>query len=116
MVRLIFSPESHREANSFPSGHTCHIVLFYGFLLYLTFSRPVRRWRYRWVLIPVQVFAALNILLMGYACVYEGEHWLGDVLAGSLCGALWLTLFLGLHHWATRVREQRRAKRTMTLL
>lgn len=99
--------------NSFPSGHTCHMMLFYGFLLYLTFSKPVRSWRYRWALLPVQVFAALNILLMGYARVYEGEHWLGDVLAGYLSGALWLALFLGLYHWATRMREHRQAKRAM---
>jgi membrane-associated phospholipid phosphatase len=62
----------------------------------------------------VQVFAALNILLIGYARVYEGEHWLGDVLAGYLSGALWLTLFLGLYHLATRMREHRQAKRAMT--
>lgn len=99
--------------NSFPSGHTCHMMVYYGFLLYLSFTRPVRTWRYRWTLIPLQVFAALNILLMGYARVYEGEHWLGDVLAGYLSGALWLTLFIALYQWVTRMLEQRHAKRSM---
>ena len=83
--------------NSFPSGHCCHAMLFYGSLLYLSFTRPVRAWRYRWVLIPLQIFAALNVLLIGLSRVYEGEHWIGDVLAGYLSGALWLALFIVLY-------------------
>src|SRR5579859_4029555 len=43
--------------NSFPSGHTEHDVVFYGFLLYLSFSRPVCEWRSHWVLLPSQIFA-----------------------------------------------------------
>ena len=97
--------------NSFPSGHTCHMMLFYGFLLFLSFTKPVREWRYHWVLIPFQVFAVLNILLMGYSRVYEGEHWVSDVLGGYLSGALWLTLFIFLYMLATNKLEERRAKR-----
>jgi len=97
--------------NSFPSGHACHMMVFYGSLLYLSFTRPVRTWKYYWVLIPFQVFAVLNILLMGYSRVFEGEHWLGDVLAGYLSGALWLTLFIFLYQWATKFVERRRSKR-----
>jgi membrane-associated phospholipid phosphatase len=97
--------------NSFPSGHTCHMMLFYGFLLFLSFTKPVREWRYRWVLIPLQVFAVLNILLMGYSRVYEGEHWLSDVLGGYLSGALWLALFIFLYLLTTNKLEERHAKR-----
>ena len=97
--------------NSFPSGHTCHMMLFYGFLLFLSFTKPVREWRYRWVLIPLQVFAVLNILLMGYSRVYEGEHWLIDILGGYLSGALWLALFIFLYLLTTNKLEERRAKR-----
>ncbi len=97
--------------NSFPSGHTCHMMLFYGFLLFLSFTKPVREWRYRWVLIPLQVFAVLNILLMGYSRVYEGEHWLSDILGGYLSGALWLALFIFLYQLTTNMLERRRAKR-----
>ena len=96
--------------NSFPSGHCCHMVLFYGFLLYLSFSKPVRQWRYRWVLIPLQVFAVLNMLLMGYSRIYQGEHWLSDVLAGYLSGALWLALFICLYQLTAHIVERRRAK------
>ena len=97
--------------NSFPSGHTCHMMLFYGFLLFLSFTKPVQEWRYRWVLIPLQVFAVLNILLMGYSRVYEGEHWLSDILGGYLSGALWLSLFIFLYLFTTNKLEERRARR-----
>ena len=97
--------------NSFPSGHCCHMMLFYGFLLYLSFTKPVREWRYRWVLIPLQIFAVLNILLMGYSRIYEGEHWLSDTLGGYLSGALWLALFIFLYQLTTNKLEERRARR-----
>lgn len=98
--------------DSFPSGHCCHAMVFYGFLLFLSFTRPVRHWRYRWTLIPLQLFALLNILLIGYSRVYEGEHWLFDVLGGYLSGALWLALFIFLYQWTTRMLEKRRAKKS----
>ncbi len=53
----------------------------------------------------------LNILLMGYSRVYEGEHWLSDVLGGYLSGALWLALFIFLYLLTTNKLEERRAKR-----
>ncbi len=97
--------------NSFPSGHVCHEVIFYGFLLFLSFTRPVRRWRYRWALVPLQALAALNILMIGFSRVYEGEHWAVDVLGGYLSGAVWLTLFMLLYVWTGGVLKWQRAKR-----
>jgi membrane-associated phospholipid phosphatase len=97
--------------NSFPSGHCCHMMLFYGFLLFLSFTKPVREWRYHWALIPLQVFAVLNILLMGYSRIYQGEHWLSDTLGGYLSGALWLTLFIFLYQFTTNKLEERRSRR-----
>lgn len=86
---------------SFPSGHVTHDVVCYGFLLYLTFTKPVREWRYRWVLIPFQLFFVFDLLSIGYSRVLEGDHWLFDVLAGYLTGALWLLLFIFLYKWVT---------------
>lgn len=83
--------------NSFPSGHTEHIVIFYGFLLFLTLTRPVREWKYAKWLLPLQVLMALDILLMGFSRVLGGEHWTLDALGGYLSGALWLTLFIYLY-------------------
>jgi len=88
-------------------------MLFYSFLMYLSFTRPVRAWRYRWALIPLQVFAALNLLLIGFSRVYEGEHWLFDVLGGYLSGVLWLVLFICLYQWTTSLLERRHAKRAV---
>jgi membrane-associated phospholipid phosphatase len=99
--------------NSFPSGHCCHVMLFYSFLMYLSFTRPVRAWRHRWALIPLQVFAALNLLLIGFSRVFEGEHWLFDVLGGYLSGVLWLVLFICLYQWTTSLLERRHAKRAV---
>jgi membrane-associated phospholipid phosphatase len=93
----VFMPEP--GIPSFPSGHVENDVVYFGFLLYLSLSKPVSQWRYRWLLIPFQLYAALNILLVGYSRVYEGSHWLTDALGGYLAGALWLVLLIFLYHW-----------------
>lgn len=91
----------HRPENSFPSGHTEHDVAYYGFLLFLSFTPPVRTWKYRWLLIPFQIYCLFDILTIGYSRVLEGEHWLTDVLAGYLSGAIWLLMCIFLYRWIT---------------
>ena len=91
----------HRPEHSFPSGHTEHDVAYYGFLLFLSFTPPVSTWKYRWVLIPFQIYCAIDILTIGFSRVYEGEHWLTDVLAGYLSGAIWLLMCIFLYRWIT---------------
>jgi membrane-associated phospholipid phosphatase len=93
----VFMPEP--GIPSFPSGHVENDVVYYGFLLYLSLNKPVSQWRYRWILIPFQLYAVLNILLVGYSRVLEGSHWLTDVLGGYLAGALWLVLLIFLYCW-----------------
>ena len=105
--------QSHIPVNSFPSGHTEHDVAYYGFLLYLSFSRPVRQWRYTWVLIPLQAFAVLDILTIGYSRILEGEHWLTDVLAGYLSGALWLLMCIILYRAISSYLARRNQQGTM---
>ncbi len=83
---------------SFPSGHVIHDVVSSGFLLFITFSEPVRSWRYRWLLLPLQLFFLLDILLIGYSRVLEGDHWLFDALGGYLVGFLWLAFFIFLYN------------------
>jgi membrane-associated phospholipid phosphatase len=91
----------HRPEKSFPSGHTEHDVAYYGFLLFLSFTPPVRTWKYRWLLIPFQIYCVFDILTIGYSRVLEGEHWLTDVLAGYLSGAIWLLMCIFLYRWIT---------------
>ena len=97
--------------HSFPSGHVIHDMVYYGFLLYLSFTKPVREWRYHWVLLPLQVFAVLDLLIIGYARLFAGEHWLLDVTGGYLAGALWLFLFIFLYRWAGNLLEGHHAKK-----
>ncbi len=101
--------DSHVVFNSFPSGHSCYVLVFYGFLLFLTLTRPVRTWRFYWLAVIFQAWAILNILLIGVARIWEGEHWLIDVLGGYLDGAIWLSLFIFLYLLATRKMQERKA-------
>lgn len=98
---------------SFPSGHTEHSVVFYGFLLFLSFIKPVREWRYRWVLIPFQVYAVLDILTIGFSRIVAEDHWISDVLGGYLVGALELCVYIFLFWWVYDILTKRRAKRSL---
>ncbi len=97
--------------NSFPSGHSCHMMVFYGFLLYLTFTQSVRQSRYRWLVIPFQIWAIINIVFVGFARVWEGEHWVTDVVGGYLDGAIWMALFIFLYNLTMERVHERRAKK-----
>jgi membrane-associated phospholipid phosphatase len=96
---------------SFPSGHTEHDIVFYGFLLFLSFTRPVREWRYRWWLLPFQIYAVFDIFAIGYSRIYLGDHWLTDVLGGYLEGAIYLFFFIFLYRWFTGVVNRHIEKR-----
>jgi membrane-associated phospholipid phosphatase len=96
---------------SFPSGHTEHAVIFYGFLLYLSFSKPVREWRYRWLLIPLQLYAVFDILSIGISRIVAEDHWITDILGGYLEGVLELYIFIILFRWTTDWLARHRAKK-----
>lgn len=106
----VFAPEPF---HSFPSGHVENDLVYYGFLLYLSFTGPVRRWRYRWILIPFQILAALVILTIAYSRIYEGSHWLTDTLGGYISGAVFLALLIFIYRWGARkILERRNRKAT----
>ena len=94
---------------SFPSGHTEHAVVFFGFLLYLSFSKPVREWRYHWLLIPLQLYAVFDILAIGVSRIVAEDHWITDILGGYLEGMLELYIFIVLFRWTTDWLARRRA-------
>ena len=99
----------HYPYFSYPSGHVSHDVVTYGFLLYVTLSEPVRSWRYRWLLSPLQRLFVFDLLTIGYSRVLEGDHWLLDALGGYIVGVLWLTLFIFLYrHFIRRWRLRHR--------
>ncbi len=97
---------------TYPSGHTEHDMAYYGFLLYLSFTKPVREWRYHWILLPLQIYAVFDIIDIGLSRIYEGDHWLTDVLGGYLEGAIYLFFFIFLYRWATDWLARRRQRKT----
>lgn len=82
---------------AFPSGHATVAVACYGFLGYLL-VRAANSWQARvnWL------FATLAlILLIGLSRIVLGVHYLSDVWAGYLVGALWLIIGISLAGWLT---------------
>lgn len=70
---------------SFPSGHSMFAVLALGLLTYMLVPRmPSLFWK--WL---TAIFGVLLILFVGFSRVFEGGHYLSDVLAGYALGIAW---------------------------
>jgi membrane-associated phospholipid phosphatase len=70
---------------SFPSGHTMFAILALGLLAYLLVPKmPSLFWK--WVIV---LAAVLTILFVGYSRLYEGGHFLSDLIAGYAVGLSW---------------------------
>lgn len=80
---------------SFPSGHATGSVAFYGFMGYLLI-RTADKWKTR-----VNFFFAAGglVLLIGLSRIVLGVHYLSDVWAGYLVGALWLIIGISVTEW-----------------
>ena len=77
---------------SFPSGHATTVVALYGMLayfLYRHFNSP----RYQRLTIWA---SAVLVVIVGFSRIYLGVHYLSDVLAGFMLGALWLLVGISL--------------------
>lgn len=94
---LIRISEAKIRDTSFPSGHTIHYLTFWGFVIYLVFTKTRNRF-VRWL--TVAVFGPL-IAIVGPSRIYLGHHWLTDVLGSYLFGTAYL---LGLISLYRRVR------------
>ncbi|HEY4497400.1 MAG TPA: phosphatase PAP2 family protein [Candidatus Paceibacterota bacterium] len=71
---------------AFPSGHATLAVALYGFIAYILF----RMCRTRKEKIIVSVISMFIVLLIGFSRLYLGVHYVSDVLAGYLVGAIGL--------------------------
>jgi len=74
------------ENFSFPSGHATTVVGLYGMVAYFLYRHLGRR-RGRRIVLWV---ATILMLLVGFSRIYLGVHYLSDVVAGFMLGALWL--------------------------
>ena len=73
---------------SFPSGHTMSAIICYGLLAYLLVPKmPSRFWK--WALI---IATLVIILFSGFSRIFEGSHYLTDVLSGYALGIAWAGL------------------------
>lgn len=98
-VDLVFKPFFNRErppffsdptisGAAFPSGHATGNSVMYLFLAVLLSNR------YPKYSVFFYTTAILWILLMGIGCLYNGVHWLTDVLGGYGLGLSWLMICL----------------------
>ena len=73
-------------SSAFPSGHITTFTAVLGFLGYVAsrLGSPVRRL----AVVSVAVF----LILMAWARLYQGQHWLSELLGGFCLGCFWLTL------------------------
>jgi len=103
VARMRPSPGLIRVANpsldggglSFPAGHVLVYVMVLGFLMYLLWCVPQRKWWQNALLL----FMGVIIALIGVARVYSGEHWLSDVVGGYFFGVIGLWVTIMLYRW-----------------
>ena len=93
------------EHFSFPSGHATTAVALYGLLayfLYRHYHTHAQRNLLLWL-------AGGLMLVIGFSRIYLGVHYLSDVLAGFLLGALWLLVGISM----VEVMMYRKKRRSM---
>lgn len=74
------------EHFSFPSGHSTTAIALFGLLAYFMYRHYNEEWQKR-----LALWLALALILgTGFSRIYLGVHYLSDVLAGFMLGALWL--------------------------
>jgi undecaprenyl-diphosphatase len=95
----IYVASNIKTSFSFPSGHVMQVMVFYGFLFFLTFQVRDRKAWWLWLIRAAILYL---ILAMGPSRILEGEHWPSDVIAGFIYGGLWLLLGIHFYFYAAR--------------
>ena len=78
---------------SYPSGHSMVGLAYFSFLSYLVIKYIPNKI----VKIIRPIVFTITILLVGFSRIYLGVHYLSDVLAGFLLGAIYLIIFINIY-------------------
>lgn len=77
-----------RSVPAFPSGHAMSAIICYGFLAYLLIPKmPSLAWKW-----TVAIVTLLVVLFGGYSRIFQGSHYLTDVVGGFALGIAWAVL------------------------
>jgi undecaprenyl-diphosphatase len=97
--------EALRRASgySFPSGHSMGSAIVFGALGYLAL-RSQRTWRAK---AAAMAAAVTLVITIAASRVYLGVHWISDVSAGVMIGAVWVTIATVAYETFRRIRAIR---------
>ena len=80
-------PLLHLSSNSFPSGHTVSVTVFFGMVIILT--RFLNKSKF--VRFAVTSASLVMIVLVAASRIYLGVHYFSDVVGGFLEALAWMT-------------------------
>ena len=86
------------QGYSYPSGHSLHVLIFYGLLLYMATCYITNRSLVR----ALWVVGVAYMLVSGLWLIYDGRHWFTDVMWGYVYGAFYLLVLIAAYRWAKR--------------
>ncbi len=84
----------HNVDPGFPSGHTYHSLMIFGFLICMASVYISKMWLRR----GIQILLGLMILTISFSRVYLGHHWPSDVLGSYVIGGFFLTLLIWMYY------------------
>ncbi|MEI8360865.1 MAG: LssY C-terminal domain-containing protein [bacterium] len=84
----------NESSYSFPSTHSAVAVAMFGYITYLYCRKHSFKKRVNAIFL-----SSLLIGLVGFSRLYLRVHFLSDVMAGYLLGAMWLTVGIGINQY-----------------